>query len=115
MAQPLQSTAFPEHFYNLTEGYAQLPAHVDILDLRVAEDFVKTFLLADAALFPAAIRRSDIAAAGIDPHIARFDALGGFHRLGEIVSDDGRRQSVFDAVDFAEHVLVVVPRHYRHD
>ena len=82
--------------------------------MRIAEDFVETFLFADAALLPAAIGRSDVSATGIDPDIAGFDALGGFHGFGEIVGDDGGGQPVFHAVDSIEHVLVVVPRHHRH-
>jgi hypothetical protein len=72
----------------LTVG--RLLSHVDVLHLRIAEDFIEAFFLADAALLPAAVGRADVSAVRIDPDVAGFDALRGFHRLGQIVGDDSR-------------------------
>jgi hypothetical protein len=44
-------------------GRVDLPAQIDVRDLRVAQDLVKAFFFADAALLPTAIGRADVAAA----------------------------------------------------
>ena len=91
-----------------------LPAHVDVLYSGVAEKLIQTFFLTDAALFPAAVRGTELSALGVNPDITRLDALGSLHSLFQIVGDNGRGESVHDAVGLLEHVLVVGPLHHRH-
>src|SRR5580698_9783304 len=98
-----------------TRNTPPLPSQIDVLHLRVAEDFIEAFLFADTALLPAAVRRADVAAVGIDPDIACLDPFRRFHRPGEIIGNDGRGEAVFDAVHLREHLFVIVPGHDRHD
>src|ERR1700693_3124805 len=63
------------------------PSHIDVLHLRVTDDFIEALFFADSTLFPSAIGRADITAAGIDPDVARFDAFRCLHGLREVVSD----------------------------
>src|SRR5262245_33020868 len=92
-----------------------LPAHVDVLDLGVAEQLAEALLLAEPALLPAAVRHPDVTAAGVDPHVPGLDALGRLHGLAQIVGHDGRGEAVFHAVGAVDHLVVVLPRHHGHD
>src|SRR6478735_482723 len=47
------------------------PPHIDVLHLRITDDFIEALFFADSALLPASIGRADIPAVGIDPDVTR--------------------------------------------
>src|SRR3972149_4355752 len=64
-----------------------LQPHPDALDLRVREQFVQTFLPADAALLDAAVGRAQRVAAGdVHPDVPRLDPPRDPVSLGVVMS-----------------------------
>src|SRR5579863_2425434 len=88
----------------------RLQPHVNVLLLRIGQQFLETFLAANAGLFVAAERRAEeMLRDFVDPDKARLHGGRGAVRGGNIVGPDRSGQPVFDGVHLFKHLGFIAP------